>query len=310
MKAIYICSTGHSGSTLLDMILGSHPQIGSLGEVVMLPMDMDLHTKCTCDADINTCDVWSKVISTLSSQYGVDFRLKPELLDLGFVGSSFRKASYMKFGYVYRGRALRLTRSFLLRHFSVFSELVFSMNAKQIDKTVKVYEAFAKVANKDVVVDSSKVYLRAIELYRKMEAGLKTIFLVRDGRAVTASYMRHGFSLQASVDVWLNHNSRSLPLLHKYINEKDFMVLRYEDLITNPERELKRICQLVGIEYQEAMLDFTSTLHHNVSGNNIRFLKSSKLVLDEKWRKVLSSEQLAYFENRAGSMNRQFGYAE
>ena len=38
-KYVFICSAGHSGSTLLDMLIGSHPECESLGEVVLLPME-------------------------------------------------------------------------------------------------------------------------------------------------------------------------------------------------------------------------------------------------------------------------------
>ena len=42
-KYIFICSAGHSGSTLLDMLIGSHGQCESLGEVVLLPMEFALN---------------------------------------------------------------------------------------------------------------------------------------------------------------------------------------------------------------------------------------------------------------------------
>ncbi len=37
MSLIYIICPGHSGSTLLDMLLGSHPEIFSTGELINLP---------------------------------------------------------------------------------------------------------------------------------------------------------------------------------------------------------------------------------------------------------------------------------
>src|SRR5690606_236057 len=39
---VFICSAGHSGSTLLDMLLGTHSRAESLGELVNLPLDIEL----------------------------------------------------------------------------------------------------------------------------------------------------------------------------------------------------------------------------------------------------------------------------
>ncbi len=56
------------------------------------------------------------------------------------------------------------------------------------------------------------------------------------------------------------------------------------------------------------MLDFRSTVHHNVNGNDMKFSSTTELRLDVAWKSQLKAEDLAYFERHAGELNRKLGY--
>ncbi|MGR3173247.1 MAG: hypothetical protein ACUZ8N_01440 [Candidatus Scalindua sp.] len=66
-KLIYIASTSHSGSTLLDLVIGRIPEVFSAGEVLYLPYQL-LRTQdsnwspdkpyiCTCLKSFKECKV-------------------------------------------------------------------------------------------------------------------------------------------------------------------------------------------------------------------------------------------------------------
>lgn len=68
-KLIYIASLGHSGSTILDLVLGGHSQIIGLGEIseiinadetLLLNKDFT-GTSCSCGNDLCHCTFWSEV---------------------------------------------------------------------------------------------------------------------------------------------------------------------------------------------------------------------------------------------------------
>ena len=67
-RIIYITSKGHSGSTLLDLLISSHNQVTSLGEIKVLsarrkksPQTV-LEGRCTCGANtILDCLFWQRV---------------------------------------------------------------------------------------------------------------------------------------------------------------------------------------------------------------------------------------------------------
>ena len=87
-KYLYICSHRHSGSTLLDLFLGAHSKIESLGEIDFLPQDLALNDPCSCGSSIRDCQVWREVIERLSAKLGVDIRANPYVLHLGYPKAS------------------------------------------------------------------------------------------------------------------------------------------------------------------------------------------------------------------------------
>ena len=84
IKYLYICSAGHSGSTLLDLLLGSHTRIESLGEVSHLPKNIALNTKCSCGENVRECSVWKPILDQLGERLGADLSKTPYKLNTGY----------------------------------------------------------------------------------------------------------------------------------------------------------------------------------------------------------------------------------
>ena len=52
IQLLYILGKGHSGSTLLDLLMGTHPQIWTLGEAQKFPIDLKKNNLCGCGKKI------------------------------------------------------------------------------------------------------------------------------------------------------------------------------------------------------------------------------------------------------------------
>src|SRR5688572_843036 len=76
-KVLYVCSAARSGSTVLDMFLGSHPQAASLGEINLLGKSLKLGHLCTCGVPLAACPAWAKVFDSIRLSSGIDFRSDP-----------------------------------------------------------------------------------------------------------------------------------------------------------------------------------------------------------------------------------------
>ena len=63
VKVLYIMGAGRSGSTLLDMVLGSHPDVRGAGELTNAARNGWLKNEdCSCGRPVNDCPFWTEVL--------------------------------------------------------------------------------------------------------------------------------------------------------------------------------------------------------------------------------------------------------
>lgn len=91
------------------------------------------------------------------------------------------------------------------------------------------------------------------------------LYVVRDPRAVTASYARHlGVGIRETIESW------TAPALASFVSSYDIdpaRILRYEDIRTDPEGSLARAGRIVGLDYEPQALRYWEFEHHLVMAN-------------------------------------------
>lgn len=301
IAAVYILSAGRSGSTLLNLLLGSHPEAIAVGELTHLPKNLSLNNHCSCGSPVRECGFWREVYQT----FGIAD--DPYAMELGFIGAT--KVVDKK----------KMTRKYRLewkfRHSVMSARWRFGLPIRSrrfqrsIDTTLWLYEAIREVSGAHLIVDASKSYMKGIGLYRRSPWNTRMILLTRDGRASFFSHLKGESKLERALQAWNHYYRHALPLIAKGVRGDHLLRVRYEDLATNPEAELRRICAFVGLPFDATMLDFRSTVHHVVNGNRMRHGKERRIQLDRAWETELAPAHRAYFERHAGEVNRKLGYA-
>lgn len=85
------------------------------------------------------------------------------------------------------------------------------------------------------------------------------IYLLRHPAAIADSWSR------AKPDVPLDRIVGTVLPYMKAVEEarahRDGLVVRYEDITVDPEREMRRICEFIGVEYEPAMVDYGTADH-------------------------------------------------
>jgi hypothetical protein len=306
---VFICAAGHSGSTLLDLLLGAHPQGFSLGEITQLPKNISLDSVCSCNEKLSDCRFWRPVITEFGRSIDIDLWDDPYTLNLGFIkaGREIDPAHQTPSRMALRKVAYGIEYARL--RWQTPLPAVFRQSIEQGAKNkVNLFRFILDYTGKQFVVDSSKHYLGGLGLHRAAPDETRVIHLVRDGRAVFNSGISRGMRPDAALKAWTRHARRSSTLLEKYIPESALLTVRYEALASNPESELRRVCEFLGAEFSAQMLDFAAADSHIANGNRMRFGHTSEIRLDERWRDELPKPMLNYFERRAGMLNRQLGY--
>lgn len=124
------------------------------------------------------------------------------------------------------------------------------------------------------------------------------IHLVRDPRAVARSSVNMGWdgNVWFAADRWIEAEETWEALAQALPSDR-CMTVKYEDLVRDPQSELTRICEFLGIEFDPAMLEF----HERSTYEAI----SPKFT--ESWRK-LDPEMLALLEHKLGPWLHRRGY--
>jgi hypothetical protein len=160
-------------------------------------------------------------------------------------------------------------------------------------------------------VDHQPGHVREMERLAAHFPGLRTIHMVRDGRAVAASILPLDWGpnqIHSAANFWAQRVAMGLALRH-YLGEERWHQVRYEDLVTDPHRELSRICAFLGLEYDPSMADgqgfavprFTRGQHALVGQ------RPDRTRLDG-WRDVLLPRQVEIFEALVGPLLTYLGY--
>ena len=257
---IYILSSGHSGSTLIDLILGSHSSIESVGEINKFSeyfasssktVNGSKKVKCNCRLPITECSYWSQV---------------REKLDSSIVSN------------------INLENNFAERNYQLMS-------------------AILQVSGKKIICDSSKNIKRLSPLLFSDLFNVYIVHLVRDGRAYGFSmkskqeriiakygsfdnYNKEKYNYYKAINKW---NKGNIYKHNKFKQLPNYYLLRYEDIVANPEKYISEILKLIDLKFESTQLEFYNFTHHNIDGNGMRMKTRQEIKKDTRYLEKLSA---------------------
>jgi len=305
VKVIYIMGAGHIGSTVLDVVMSSHPRLESLGEVNKLHgfgWRRQENRRCACGETVYDCPFWARVRARWAELTGSGDAGRYMLLQPRFERT---RAAWMR---LVRNR-IRRTPDFI----------------EYLRGTEAIYRAVQEAGGRAFLVDSSLTPKRAYAQSLNPNIDLYLIHLVRDGRGVIWSLMKPNKKIPGGPYVptpparttkyWISANLQSAWVLRQ-VPEERRMRIRYEDFALDPTAVLTRIGDMVGEDMsglvKDGMLTTPRPERHTVGGNRVRFIKDEELRLraDFAWMENLPERSREMFWRRAGWLARRFGYVK
>jgi len=305
-KIIFILAAARSGSTLLDKAIGSHSECFSLGEITnfanIFSKDKIL---CGCGRWVKDCPFWESVGNELLMRANVktlsEYNIKEEYKHKGIL------------------KKIKALRNYL--GFYDFS------TRKYLERTQILYNNIIQKSQKNVLIDSSKGIRRSYMLSKFLKNyDAYFIHLIRDGKAVLNSKKKGYYTVtlptgeqkkfypeKPNIDSkyfikdWLQYNKRVLKTLKLVPSNKTYF-LKHEDLLTDPEKHLKNICNLVDLKYQDSMPNLENDHNHILGGNASRVNAKSIQKPSKPDYSNLSEEDSQLFEQIAGKFYRKMGY--
>ncbi len=306
IRVLYVAGVPRSGSTLSDLLIDQLPGHVAVGELFYLFRNgVQLNSLCGCGEPFGSCEFWQEVGQIAFGGW--------DQLDVEHV---LRLQSRVD-----RTSAIPLLVA-PRRPASYDAEL-----AEYTDLLVRIYAAVLQVSGATVVVDSSKRPSMAYVLRRSKDIALSCVQVVRDPRAVAFSFGKV-VELQADSDIgeimprstprkvgrrWVTVNGLVRALGRLGVPR---LTVRYEDLATDPRRELRRVAELQDLrpdELDESFLTdegMRAKRAHLVAGGRIRLVDGVLPIrLDEEWRRSMRPGSRRLVSAITALSRRRYGYA-
>lgn len=155
--------------------------------------------------------------------------------------------------------------------------------------------------------DKTPINTLYIDKILKVYPKAKFIHIVREPKDVVSSYLKAGLynDFNEAANFWKLAVEKALSLEEK-VSSKQFILVKYEELVEFPEIQLNNICDFLNLKYTHRMLDFwknTSNLGDVNYGShhaNVKKPISTKSI--GKWRENLTQEQSRYIEKITNSL--------
>ncbi len=280
LPAPFIVGTPRSGTTLLRLILDSHPEVAIPAETHFL---FDLVALAAGEEDVSSSTFYGRVVGNFTWR---DFDLET---------AAFR-------GAIERVQPFSLSDG--LRSF---------------------YRLYANRFGKERWGEKTPDYGSIMPEIEALLPEAHFIHIVRDGRDVAVSkrklWFGAGDNVEAQARDWM-HSVQDTRAKGRVC--RNFLEIRYEDLVSSPEKILQRVCDFLALPYSEAMLAFHQTAAERlaelkgwpgrgVTAEQFRWLHAKTnqpLACDRigRWQTELEPEEVASFEAIAGELLAASGY--
>ncbi len=303
-KVLFIMGIGRSGSTLLNYMLGSHPECFELNEISKLP------------------EIYRNKERNQSFWEGPG----------QFWEEKFREEELKM-----------LVEGFGDRRLNPYLPLKVEKFLRGLVKNDPMFNPYSLIFSKvkeNILIDSTKyIYWVSKRLKsREFREGLiepYIVHLVRDGRAVLNSYLRWDKSLTVEKfsDRFLKEITACQEFYANFPEERKMMV-RYEKLAGETEETLKSVCQMLGIEFIPDIIEYWKQEHYGIVGNfgtrsliakykqqqveqkvekihgNYYEEQGFAIKLDLRWKQELAPEKVEEFYSRIGDLNKPYEWNE
>jgi Sulfotransferase family len=183
------------------------------------------------------------------------------------------------------------------------------------DAIAAVFEAYATKHGKPRWGDKTPAYMRYLSLLERLFPDALFVHLIRDGRDCALSFLSmpddaptrtwayptdvFGVACQWATEI------RDARGLGRRVGASRYLEVRYEELVTEPERVVRDICAFADVPYAPAMLapedsEIADRPHHM----RLREAPSKR----RDWATEMSAEDVESFEVVAGPILAELGY--
>ncbi len=290
VATILVCGMSRSGTTLVATMLDSHPRIAMGYELLPAGIERPRSASHCLEA----------VLADLGEGAGAK-AVEAELADRGEVplGRFVRTADRAGVGPARLVERLRAS----------------NLPERTDDLAGRIALSLAVVEDKRRETGASmqgfKCNVPSVEVVAASVPNPRAVFVLRDPRDVMASHIANGFDrdVEHVCRAWVGYLARFEAFMERHPERA--LLVRYEDLVSEPDRELGRVASMLGIEDASPMLRFhdsEATVHRAGHRNADALRQEVHRGRIGRWRSTLSRARVAEIDERCGPAPERHGY--
>jgi len=305
IPVVYILSTGRSGTTLLDMLLGAHSRMWTLGEAINLVWDLqeDHRAPCGCGEPVASCPFWEDLVDQIP--------IDPSGYHIGYFHDQDQTGKVLQWPLlpdILSGEIREEWRPAVREHGQ--------KNARYF-RAVKQAVRERSESEIDWLVDNSKNLYRLFWLQQSNHFNIRVVHLMKDPPAFVYSMMKKnlpytGRKIMRFTARWVIQNALMRHVCKTCFSRSEVYPVSYETLAAQPGPSMKALGQWLGLEYSPTRVhNFRDYENHALSGNFMRWRDSEdEIRLDESWKRNLPSHYAAFVRLVTKPFERICGYKD
>jgi hypothetical protein len=188
----------------------------------------------------------------------------------------------------------------------------------------RVFGLYGKINNKPLVGNKTPAYVRRIPTFHALWPDAKFVHIIRDGRNVCLSvlnwkkgertagrYASWEEDPVSTTALWWERKVRKAREDGAALGPGLYHEMHYEDLVEDPQRECNRLCEFLGVPYDDAMIRFAEGKTRTDLPNARKTPKKAWLPITSgmrNWRTEMPATDVESFEAAAGDLLEELGY--
>jgi Sulfotransferase family len=210
----------------------------------------------------------------------------------------------------------RLSR---IREWGVTPELVRERlpRSPTVEEAIRaIYLAYADLRGKPRYGDKTPIYMQRLDVLEHVFPDAQYVHLIRDGRDAGLSFIgmrrRPRFNparargIAAFASQWRLEVEAARDLRRR-VGPERYFELTYEALVADPEQQLRRVCEFLGLGFEPAMLAYHERVDATSLADHPRLAQPPQRDV-RSWRREMSRDDVEVFEAVAGELLTELGY--
>jgi hypothetical protein len=186
----------------------------------------------------------------------------------------------------------------------------------------RLFDLHGQARGSERVGDKTPGYVRHLPTLHALWRETRFVHLIRDGRDVCLSLLgwSKGSRLAGRFSSWSEDPVSTAALWwewHVRLGREDggalgrrlYRELRYESLVSDPERECLAVCDFLGVPYDDVMLRFHDGRERGDPGRSAKRTWRPVTAGLRDWRAQMPAGDIERFEAAAGELLDELGYA-